>query len=275
MDIDELRIVSQQKPQKNVNITELATYIGSGVIVLASLGFLGYSYVTANQAPQQVAYAATETAKKVSSRSIDDAVNNSFAGKVAARSAQAFAEDVYGAPSAEVLGEPKSVFAQDYQHCQEQWKNRFNKQRKDKPYIAIGMPMITKQMGGRSNRIANLIKCVSSEKRMARLCDDEYRAQFSKLVVKFMKSGKTNNLGMGMMQAAAKKNFAEMKPHKREAYFRSMKMGPYNPGYIRIKQLFKMGYLNADEYKGFFSSPKWLAKFEEVQGNHERMCANT
>jgi len=71
MDIDELRIVSQQKPQKNVNITELATYIGSGVIVLASLGFLGYSYVTANQAPQQVAYAATETAKKASSRSID------------------------------------------------------------------------------------------------------------------------------------------------------------------------------------------------------------
>lgn len=263
MNIDELRTLSAKRMEdknRSSKFTENAFYLISGFITLFSCAYMGYYYYVYTYGEQttiQVAAAGGQAEVTIPKLVAD----------ISHQAGVQFSKDIINVPDS---FDAQDTFSKKYNNCRDEWKASQSKD-KDMALMNFGDAMIRKQLGGRSKGLASIMICLTDGK-TGYLCDENYRQKFSKLVTKFMDSSKTNNLGMSMTQSARKKRFDKLSEEEREDHLKSYELGKYDPGYIRLRKLFKAGYLRHSEFSGIFFSPPWLDSLSKGAGDHSRVC---
>ena len=268
MDMDELRSLSVKRmDNKNraSNLIEKGVYWVCGTVTLISCFYMGWAYFAFQETETLRFEAASPTGGE---REVVELEAPKILLDYSRQSGVAFAKEVINVPAS--VGSD-GVFGKKYDACREEWKAS-QAQDKDMALMNFGDAMIRKQLGGRSKGLATIMVCLT-DTQVSYLCNAAYREKFSKLVTKFMDSSKTSNLGMSMSQSHRKKRLARMSEDEREDFLERNELGKYDPGYIRLRKLFKAGYLRQADFKGIFFSPPWLESLSKGAGNPSRVCS--
>ncbi len=268
MDMDELRQLGQTSANKSkpaLGRDQMIT-IGTFAFAAVSVGMLAFVYFTNGNALNQTV-ALSITAPKSAGKSDTTTVRvNKAAFKQNLVAVEKMAKDVMQLPDDTSAG--KTPFDRALAHCRQIEVVKLKAMGKDGRLMNFGISFSAMGDGRRSKRMGRILTCIS-DKFLTNLCKAPFRENYSKLVSKYMES----NIGGGRAIAIMQKHTAKMRskktPEQLEKLDRLTKRGKYAPGFQRVQLLFQFGYLQRQDFEGFFSSPKWLDEFKyEVTTNY-------